>query len=375
MDVPHEGRPVTVFLGGDTMTGRGVDQVLPHPGDPRLWERNLQDARAYIELAERVNGTIPRPVGFSWPWGDALEVLDDFAPDVRLINLETSITRSDDVAHGKSVHYRMTPQNVGCLAAAGPIVCALANNHVLDFGRRGLEDTLATLVAAGIPAVGAGSTAAEARRPAAVPVGTGGRVFVFAFGATSSGIPRGWAASDDRPGVALLPDLTRRTADGVVALMQRVKRPGDVVVASVHWGSNWGYPMADDHIGFAHRLIDGGVDIVHGHSSHHPRPIEVYRGKLILYGCGDLIDDYEGIGGYHEYRDDLRLLYFASVQPGTGDLLELRMVPMQARRMRLHRADAGDVAYLRDVLNRASDGFGCRVDVTPEGGLALSVPG
>ena len=48
-------------------------------------------------------------------------------------------------------------------------------------------------------------------------------------------------------------------------------------------------------IRFAHRLIDAGVDVVHGHSSHHPRPIEVYRGKLILYGCGDTIDDYEGI--------------------------------------------------------------------------------
>jgi poly-gamma-glutamate capsule biosynthesis protein CapA/YwtB (metallophosphatase superfamily) len=373
MDVPHEGRPVMVFLGGDVMTGRGLDQVLPHPGDPQLWERDVPDARAYVALAERVNGPIPRPVDFSWPWGDALEVLDEFAPDVRLVNLETAVTRSDDVAHGKYVHYRMAPQNVGCLSMAGPIVCALANNHVLDFGPQGLEDTLATLEAAGIPAVGAGRTAAEARRPVAVPVGGRGRVIVFAFGASSSGIPRHWAARNDRPGVALLPDLTRRTADDVVALMQRAKRPGDVVVASVHWGSNWGYAMPDDHIGFAHRLIDGGVDIVHGHSSHHPRPIEVYRGKLILYGCGDLIDDYEGIGGYDKYRDDLRLLYFASVHPDTGDLLQLRMVPMQARRMRLHRADDGDVAYLRDVVNRACDGFGSHVHVTPDRRLTLRV--
>jgi len=115
------------------------------------------------------------------------------------------------------------------------------------------------------------------------------------------------------------------------------------------------------------------VDIVHGHSSHHPRPIEVYRGKLILYGCGDLIDDYEGIGGYDKYRDDLRLLYFASVHPDTGDLLQLRMVPMQARRMRLHRADDGDVACLRDVVNRACDGFGSHVHVTPDRRLTLRV--
>ena len=56
--------------------------------------------------------------------------------------------------------------------------------------------------------------------------------------------------------------------------------------------------MDPDQVRFAHRLIDGGVDLVHGHSSHHPRPIEVFRGKLVLYGCGDCINDYEGISGH-----------------------------------------------------------------------------
>ena len=76
-------------------------------------------------------------------------------------------------------------------------------------------------------------------------------------------------------------------------------------------------------IRFAHRLIDGGVDLVHGHSSHHPRPIEVYRKKLILYGCGDLVDDYEGIGSHRGYRDDLRLLYLPRLDPVSGELVEL----------------------------------------------------
>ena len=66
--------------------------------------------------------------GFAWPWGDALPVLEDAAPDVRVINLETSITRSRDFAPGKAIHYRMSPGNVPCLAAARPDACALANN-------------------------------------------------------------------------------------------------------------------------------------------------------------------------------------------------------------------------------------------------------
>ncbi len=85
---------LTLFLCGDVMPGRGVDQILPHPGDPELRETHAKDARAYVDLAERARGPIPRPVSFCWPWGDALGILHDIAPDVRVINLETSITSS-----------------------------------------------------------------------------------------------------------------------------------------------------------------------------------------------------------------------------------------------------------------------------------------
>jgi poly-gamma-glutamate synthesis protein (capsule biosynthesis protein) len=354
-----------------TRTGRGIDQILPHPGDPRLWEPSVRDARDYVDLAEETNGPIPRPVGFSWPWGDALETLDDVAPDVRVINLETSVTLSDDRARGKSVHYRMAPENMACLTVARPDACALANNHVLDFGRGGLDETRETLTAAGIPTVGAGRDASEAKRPTAIPLPGAGRVVVFSFGTQDSGIPVGWAATRDRPGVDLLPDLSGATAAEVADRVRVAKNPGDVVVASVHWGSNWGYRIPTDHRDFAHRLIDGGADVVFGHSSHHPRPIEVYRGKLILYGCGDFIDDYEGITGYEKYRDDLRLAYFATVAPETGRLVRLRMAPMQARQLRLCHATRDDRDHLRGVLDRISRDFGSRIDLGRDGALQL----
>lgn len=358
---------LTLFLCGDVMTGRGVDQVLPHPGDPRLWESHVRDARTYVRLAEELNGPIPRPVDFSWPWGDALETLRDVAPDVRLINLETAITRNDDAAVPKPVLYRMNPQNLPCLTVARPDACALANNHVLDFGYQGLAETLDSLSSAGIAAVGAGRDERQAKRPTVVDVEGGGRVIIFSFGAESSGIPPSWAATGSRPGVDFLPDLSDTTAAEVADRVRRVKHPGDVVVASIHWGSNWGYDVPSDQAEFAHRLIDDGVDVVHGHSSHHPRPIERYRGKLILYGCGDFIDDYEGITGHEEYRDDLRLLYFASVEADTGRLVQLRMAPMQARQMRLRHASSEDSEFLRDVLDGISHPFGPRVDLTSDG--------
>ncbi|MEV7013012.1 CapA family protein [Streptosporangium sp. NPDC051022] len=363
--------PVTVFLGGDVMLGRGVDQILPHPGDPALRERYVGDARAYVELAEAANGPIPRPAGFSWPWGDALRVLDETAPDVRVINLETSVTRSDEFAPGKAVHYRMSPANVPGLAAVRPDVCVLANNHVLDFGVAGLEETLDTLAAAGLRSAGAGRDMAEARRPAAVAVRGAGRVLVLSFGTASSGIPPGWAATRDRAGVDVVSESSDTQADEVIDRVRRVKEAGDIVIASVHWGSNWGYGVSRDQVRFAHRLVNGGVDVVHGHSSHHPRPVEVYRDRLVLYGCGDCVDDYEGISGYEQYRDDLRMLYLVALEAGSGRLAGLRMVPMRARRMRLWRAPAEDCRWLREVLDRISRGHGTRVDLEPDGVLTL----
>ncbi|RST05323.1 CapA family protein [Streptomyces sp. WAC05374] len=362
---------VTLFLCGDVMLGRGVDQILPRPGAPALKESYIRDARAYVELAEAANGPVPWPVPPAWPWGDALRVLDGAAVDVRVVNLETSVTGDGEFAPGKEVHYRMHPGNVPCLAAARPDVCVLANNHVLDFGRRGLEDTLDVLAGAGLRVAGAGRDAEEAWRPAVVDVDGRHRVVVVAFGTESSGIPPDWAATRDRPGVAFVPEPTYEAAAAITGRVREAVRPGDVVVASVHWGSNWGYAVGREQVRFAHALVDGGVDVVHGHSSHHPRPLEPYRGGLVLYGCGDFIDDYEGITGYEQFRDDLRPLYLVTVEPGSDRPPAVRIVPLQAWRMSLRHASREDGEWLRATLDRVSRGFGARVGLDPDGTLVV----
>jgi poly-gamma-glutamate synthesis protein (capsule biosynthesis protein) len=185
----------------------------------------------------------------------------------------------------------------------------------------------------------------------------------------SSGVPDHWAALVDEPGVNLLPDLSDDTAAEVAARVAGHKLPGDLAVLSIHWGSNWGYDVPQSHVNFAHRLVEGGVDIVYGHSSHHLRPIEIYRDRLILYGCGDFIDDYEGISGHESYRDDLVLMFFPSLSPQAGQLVALEMTPLQIRHIRLNRASAGDARWICDTVNRISRAFGTRVVLTEEGTL------
>jgi poly-gamma-glutamate synthesis protein (capsule biosynthesis protein) len=351
----------TLFLCGDVMTGRGIDQILAYPCPPGVQEPYVRDARDYVALAEEANGPIAHPVTAAYIWGDALAELERVAPDARIINLETSITTCNDFWPGKGIHYRMHPRNVDCLTAAAVDVCVLANNHVLDYGRAGLDETIATLIEAGLKITGAGASIYEVREPAIVDLSANGRILVFAVGAENSGIPKTWAASTASSGVDLLPDLSDATADDLLNRVRRRKRHGDVAVVSIHWGDNWGYEVPDAHVRFAHRLLDGGVDLIHGHSSHHPRPVEIYNDRLALYGCGDFITDYEGITGYEEFRDDLVLMYFPHIDPGTGELVDLRITPLQIRKMQLIRPLARDRDWLRERLANVSRNFGCDV--------------
>jgi len=352
----------TLFLCGDMMTGRGIDQILAQPCPPGIQEPYVRDARDYVALAEEANGPIARPVAPAYIWGDALAELERLAPDARIINLETSVTTSDDFWPAKGIHYRMHPGNVDCLTAAGVDVCVLANNHVLDYGRSGLDETIATLTDAGLKVAGAGASIQQAQEPAIVDLsGDGGRILMFAVGAENSGIPKTWAASAASSGVDLLPDLSDGRADDLLNRVRRHKRHGDVAVVSIHWGDNWGYEVPDAHVRFAHRLLDGSVDLIHGHSSHHSRPVEIYRDKLVLYGCGDFITDYEGINGYEAFRDDLVLMYFPHLDAGTGKLVDLRMTPLQIRKMQLIRPSARDRDWLRERLANVSRNFGCDV--------------
>ena len=363
---------ITLFMCGDVMTGRGIDQVLPRPSDPRLYESYVKDATRYVELAQSVSGPFPKRVDFSYPWGDALDELERVMPDVRIINLETAVTVSNHYWKRKSINYRMHPENILCIKAAKIDCCAIANNHVLDWGYAGLEDTLASLEHVNVKGAGAGRNITEAEAPAVMGVNSKGRVLLFAYASPTAGVPRDWAATNSRSGVNFLADLSQKTVRRITAQVQKVKRQGDIVVASIHWGGNWGYDIPDEQRNFSHWLIDeAGVDVIHGHSSHHPKGIEVYDGSPIVYGCGDFLNDYEGISGHEEYRDDLVLMYLVTMQRWSGKLVRFEMVPFQIKRFRLNHVSREDARWLRRTMNRECARFGGHVALSETDRLTL----
>jgi poly-gamma-glutamate capsule biosynthesis protein CapA/YwtB (metallophosphatase superfamily) len=360
---------IRIFLCGDVMTGRGIDQALSHPSAPQLHEAYIESAVEYLQLAERANGRIALPLGFRDLWGAAAEELGRARPDARIINLETSITRSEAYAH-KGINYRMSPENAACLVAGGIDCCVLANNHVLDWGQEGLRETLSVLQQLNIKAAGAGENLALARAPAILEIPHKGRLIVFSFACVTSGTPRDWAATADAAGVNLLPNLCEQAVRELAQQVSQTRQQGDVVVVSIHWGPNWGYAIAESEWWFAHELIErAGVSIVYGHSSHHPKAIELYRNRLILYGCGDFLNDYEGISGYEEFRGDLALMYLTDVDATNGEVRALDLAPFQMRRFQLVRALRDDVEWLRHTLDYESRKLGTSIRQRSDGRL------
>jgi poly-gamma-glutamate capsule biosynthesis protein CapA/YwtB (metallophosphatase superfamily) len=340
-----------LFFAGDVMTGRGIDQILPHPSKPKLYESFVDDARIYTLLAEKENGKINYPVTFEYIWGDALPVWRRLKPNANIINFETAITRSDDY-WPKGINYRMHPENITTLSKANIAVCCLANNHILDFGYEGLKETLTVLDNAGIKSAGAGLSIAQAMQPAVITLANQRRIVICSAGMPSSGIPASWQAAQT-PGMYYLANTGNVVLHSIAAQLAPYKAARNFIILSIHWGSNWGYTIPSALRAFAHHLIDvAKVDVLFGHSSHHPRAIEIYHGKPILYGCGDFINDYEGITGYEQYRGELTLMYFLDFDYASETLTKITLVPMRIKNFRLQYANTEESQWLLQLVNR-----------------------
>lgn len=259
--------------------------------------------------------------------------------------------------------YSLPKSIAACLAI---IMCSIGNAS---------DCSLAALERLGIKSAGAGRNLVQAEAPAVLEIEGKGRVIVFSFASMTSGVPRNWAATLKASGVNLLPDSTDETVKTVADQVARVQQPGNLVIASIHWGPNWGNEILEEHRSFAHALIDQAhVSVVHGHSSHHPKAIEIYKNQLILYGCGDFLNDYEVIRGYEEFRGDLTLMYFAGFNSLTGHLIDLELVPLQMRRFQLVPASGTDILWLQRTLDRESGRFGAQIKFKPDGRLTASSP-
>ncbi|GER85271.1 capsule biosynthesis protein [Thermogemmatispora aurantia] len=291
----------------------------------------------------RLMNQVLQQVEATYPWGDTLPLL--LQADVCICNLECVLadTGSPWSLTPKVFHFRSDTRNVAALQEAHIKAVSLANNHTLDFGYEALLQMLAVLRRAGIHFAGAGSNSAEARQPALWET-AGQKLGLLAL---TDNEPA-WEAGPERPGIWYMPmALSDPRAAELRAALRAVRAQVDWLIVSLHWGGNWGGTPPAEHRAFAHALIDAGADIVYGHSPHVVRGIEIYRGRPVLYSCGDFVDDYavEPRG-----RNDLSFIF--SIEIVGSQLMRLRLYPTVIRAFQARRAHGSDREELVTTMLR-----------------------
>lgn len=308
------------------MLGRLIDQLLPnHVHEP---------SEARIIENVRMSNPALRDYSAKTPWGDTLPLLQ--TSNLTIINLETSVTTHSVPWPDKVFNYRMHPANVEALKVAKVDYASLANNHTLDFSEEGLVETVETLRSNDIRFAGAGRSPDEAQRPAKLSLpndSTGSEEDTHTINIFSAADhPSDWSSV---PSFHLV-DYTSRTKSRLRTLLKNHHResPSSLNIFSVHWGPNYSWHPSCEIRSMAHFLIDEcGIDVIHGHSSHHVQGIERYKTKLIIYGCGDFVDDYALTP---EYRNDLSAVWRLTVneQEEPGARLKLRRLEIFPTRIK-----------------------------------------
>ena len=321
-------RSVRLALLGDLMLGRGVSRALQH--------------RSH-----------------EWFWGDVLPMLRQ--ADAVFANLEAPITASSERGRygWKMFHFRADPAAVGILACANVRFVCLANNHTLDFGERGLLDTMHFLDAAGIRYAGAGRNAVEAAAPIVVDL-PGLKVGLIA--ATDN--MRAFSARPDRAGTNFI-EIAADPAnlDWIDSSVAELRRAGaTLIVLSLHWGPNMRLSPSRAFRRFAHAAVDCGVDVIHGHSAHVVHAVEHHRSAIILYDTGNFIDDY---WKFPFRRTVWSFVFLLDIEDGRPT--RLRLVPVHIHSSPVELATGETSRAIKEHMTSLCAALGTPVVNTPEG--------
>ncbi len=233
-----------------------------------------------VMLSRSVGEAISRHRDVNYPF---LNIRDHLATaDAVFANLETPITAGEPVPV-ESMSFRSDPGVEAGMRNAGISVVSLANNHTMNQGVKGLSDTISYLDAAGIAHAGAGATLADALKPA--PLTLKGVKFAFLAFNDSDVVPASYGATATRAGTALMDVPTMEEA------VRTAKHNADVVIVSMHSGTEYTPTPNKRQTAFARAAIDAGAELVIGHHPHVVQPIEQYKGKWIMYSLGNFVFD------------------------------------------------------------------------------------
>ncbi len=308
---------LTIGFAGDVMLGRTLDRII--------------SAR-----------------GYNYPWGNVLPLMKTM--DANIINLETTLTGSTKQLI-KTFNFKASPDKVRSLINANVTIANLANNHILDYEKEGLLETIETLDKAGIKHVGAGTNNEMATLPLLISKKD---IRIGVIGLTDN--EPEWKANTG-PGTFFINVEDKTDREKVLDKIENLVEKTDIVIISIHWGPNKREQPTQEFIRFAHTMVDHGAHIIHGHSAHILQGVENYNNRLILYDTGDFVDDY---AVDPELRNDLSAFFILTVSK--LGLVNLTIVPVRIFQYQVNLAREGDYNWVINRMKRLSSSFKTNID-------------
>ncbi|WP_110112176.1 CapA family protein [Bacillus sp. CGMCC 1.16541] len=243
---------ITLTMVGDIMMGRHIKEITERYGEDFIF-RNV---KGFFEESDYVSGNYEHPV---------------------IKGEENTYDKLD-----KSIHLSSNEKDLQTVKDAGFDVLSLANNHTMDFGVKGLEDTMQAFKKNQVDYVGAGNNMDEAKQAISYKEVDGVRIATVGF---NDVLVAGMKADQNRPGVL------DADPDVIFEVIQNAKDNADLVVVNAHWGQEYDVEPSPRQEGLAKAMVDAGADIIVGHHPHVVQSFDVYNGAVIFYSLGNFVFD------------------------------------------------------------------------------------
>lgn len=272
-------------------------------------------------------------------YGNTLNMLQNC--DLLVGNLETTITNGNNKYH-KVFNYKLDPKYSRALKINKNTFFNLANNHVLDYNVEGLKDTVKYLDILGIKHAGVSTNGLleEAMKHAEFNI-NGTKIGIIGCSDHYSY----WKVSVNKPGLNY---IDYDNYNNLLTAIKQVKSKVDILILSIHWGPNYAKGVDPTYKKFAYDVLTAGIDIIHGHSSHHVKCVKHYKDdKIVMYGMGDFVNDY-AIDSY--YRNDLGMI--VTIELKVNKIDKIYITPTVIDKEQVNKIkDKGDINYVITSIN------------------------
>ena len=296
---------------------------------------------------------LTRQKGVDYPYKKIKPLIDNYS--IAFANMESAVSDRGTPVKNKTWVFKTSTYCAGYFPYSGIDVVSLANNHILDYGKDALSNTIKFMKTSGIAYCGAGMNEFEARKPAILKY-EGIDILFLAYNELP---PADYFAKSSKCGSAKIDD------DKIISDITNYKRSDNFLFVSLHWGTEHSYKIEAKQIERAHKYIDAGADGIIGHHPHVPQGVEIYKGKPIFYSLGNALNGF--------YNEKYKANIFGAVNIYGGRIVSIGVIPVEGdnyiMEFQPYQLKGDSAVRVVEMIEKLSSEFGTDFTISEDHGI------